>query len=89
MEIPLSKMYVDDQIHKVVSNVLNSGRYINGQNLKSFEKEFADLCNTEYAIGVSSGTSAILLSLMALDSFSSDTPYRSAASTSATLARQR
>jgi len=66
MEIPLSKMYVDDQIQKVVFNVLNSGRYINGQNLKSFEEEFADLCSTKYAVGVSSGTSAILLSLMAL-----------------------
>jgi perosamine synthetase len=66
MEIPLSKMYVDDQIHKAVFNVLNSGRYINGQNLKSFEEEFADFCSTKYAVGVSSGTSAILLSLMAL-----------------------
>jgi perosamine synthetase len=66
MNVNLSKMYVDDQIHKVVSDVLNSGRYINGQNLKSFEEEFADLCNTKYAVGVNSGTSAILLSLMAL-----------------------
>jgi len=66
MNVSLSKMYVDDQIHKVVFNVLNSGRYINGENLKSFEEEFADLCNTEYAVGVNSGTSAILLSLMAL-----------------------
>jgi perosamine synthetase len=66
VNVSLSKMYVDDRIHKVVSNVLNSGRYINGENIKSFEAEFADLCNTKYAVGVSSGTSAILLSLMAL-----------------------
>jgi perosamine synthetase len=66
MNVGLSKMYVDDQIQKVVFNVLNSGRYINGQNLKSFEEEFADFCGTKYAVGVSSGTSAILLSLMAL-----------------------
>ena len=66
MNVGLSKMYVDDQIRKAVLNVLNSGRYINGQNLKSFEDEFADLCSTKYAVGVSSGTSAILLSLMAL-----------------------
>jgi perosamine synthetase len=66
MQIPLSKMYVDDRIHRVVSDVLDSGRYINGQNLKAFEQEFATLCDTKYAVGVSSGTSAILLSLMAL-----------------------
>jgi len=66
MKISLSKMYVDDRIEKAISEVLNSGRYISGQNLKSFEEEFADLCSTKYAVGVSSGTSAILLSLMAL-----------------------
>ena len=65
MQISLSKMYVDDQIYKVVLNVLNSGRYINGQNIASFEQEFASLCTTKYAVAVSSGTSAILLSLMA------------------------
>ena len=66
MKISLSKMYVDDQIEKSISDVLKSGRYINGQNLKSFEREFAGLCDTEYAVGVNSGTSAILLSLLAL-----------------------
>jgi len=65
MNIALSKMYVDDQIEKAILDVLKSGRYINGQNLKSFEQEFADLCSTKYAVGVNSGTSAILLSLMA------------------------
>jgi dTDP-4-amino-4,6-dideoxygalactose transaminase len=66
MQIPLSKMYVDDQIRYAVLKVLDSGRYIGGQCLSSFEEEFAGLCGTKYAVGVSSGTSAILLSLMAL-----------------------
>lgn len=66
MKISLSKMYVDEQIEKAVLAVLKSGRYINGQNLRAFEEEFADFCGTRYAVGVSSGTSAILLSLMAL-----------------------
>ena len=66
MKISLSNMYVDDQIRQAVVQVLNSGQYIKGQTLRTFEREFADFCNTDYAIGVSSGTSAILLSLMAL-----------------------
>lgn len=66
MKIGLSKMYVDDQIRQAVVQVLNSGQYIKGQNLSTFEQEFGRFCNTKYAIGVSSGTSAILLSLMAL-----------------------
>ncbi len=66
MEIYLSKMYVDASIREAVLRVLDSGRYINGQNLSGFEEEFANFCQTKYAVGVSSGTSAILLSLMAL-----------------------
>ena len=66
MYVPLSKMYVDGRIQQAVVDVLNSGQYIKGQYLQTFEQEFARFCNTNYAIGVSSGTSAILLSLMAL-----------------------
>ncbi len=64
MKVSLSKMYVDEQIHQAVSRVLNSGQYVKGQELENFEQEFASLCGTKYAVGVSSGTSAILLSLM-------------------------
>lgn len=72
MKINLSKMYVDEQISQAVARVLQSGRYIKGQELKGFEQEFAGLCGTRYAVGVSSGTSAILLSLMALGIGASD-----------------
>ena len=60
-------MYVDSNIKKAVEQVLESGRYIKGDNLRQFEREFADFCDAKYAVGVSSGTSAILLSLMALE----------------------
>ena len=66
MRVSLSKMYVDEQIHQAVIRVLNSGRYIKGQELEKFEQEFAESCGAKYGVGVSSGTSAILLSLMAL-----------------------
>jgi dTDP-4-amino-4,6-dideoxygalactose transaminase len=59
-------MYVDEQIRQAVIRVLNSGQYVKGQELENFEQEFANLCGTKYAVGVSSGTSAILLSLMSL-----------------------
>jgi len=66
MNINFSEMYTDTYIKKAVEQVLNSGRYIKGDQLRLFEQEFADFCNTKYAIGVNSGTSALLLSLMAL-----------------------
>ena len=65
MHIPLSKMYIDDEIRQAVLEVLDSGRYINGDNLRAFEEEFAHFCGVRHAVGVSSGTSAILLTLRA------------------------
>jgi len=67
MRIPFSKMYVDDEIAAAALNVLRSGRYIKGDNVRCFEEEFAKFCNAEHAVAVSSGTAALLLSLKALD----------------------
>ena len=66
MNISLGKMFVDDNIRQAVMQVLDSGQYIKGQALTAFESEFAGFCDARYAVGVNSGTSAILLSLMAL-----------------------
>ena len=65
MKINFSEMYVDDEIRKVVLRILDSGRYIKGHELEIFEKEFAGFCSSKFGVGVSSGTSAILLSLIA------------------------
>jgi dTDP-4-amino-4,6-dideoxygalactose transaminase len=54
---------VDDAVRKV----LESGRYILGEQLEAFEKEFADYLGVNYCVGVASGTDAITLSLKAMD----------------------
>ena len=48
-------------------DILSSMRLLNGPHLAAFEKEFAEFCGVEHAIGVASGTDAICLSLRALD----------------------
>ena len=50
-----------------VIRVLESGRYVLGPEVSAFESEFAGACGTRHAIGVSSGTSALHLALLALD----------------------
>jgi dTDP-4-amino-4,6-dideoxygalactose transaminase len=47
--------------------VLNSGAFILGEEVDAFEKELAEFVGVKHAIGVSSGTDALTLALLALD----------------------
>ena len=53
-------------IFAAVERVAASAAFTLGEELETFEREFADWCETEHAIGVSSGTSALELTLRAL-----------------------
>ena len=45
--------------------VLRSGWYILGNEVKSFEKEWAEYCDSKYCVGVGNGLDALFLSLKA------------------------
>lgn len=47
------------------TRVIDSGWYIQGNEHKKFEKEFAEYCGTKYAIGVANGLDALILILRA------------------------
>ena len=53
-------------IHAAITRVLESGDYILGEEVKSFERAFADYCGVAHAVGVGSGTDALILALRAL-----------------------
>lgn len=52
-------------IDEAIRRVLESGRYILGDEVISFEREFASYVDVEFAIGVGSGTEALHLALAA------------------------
>jgi len=58
---------IKDEIDYAIKKVLESGWFIMGQELESFEKEFAAYIGCRYCVGVASGTEAIALSLLSLD----------------------
>lgn len=71
MRVPLldlSEQYrvLDDSIREAINDVLASGRFILGPKVEAFERAICAYCNTPHAIGVSSGTDALLVILMAL-----------------------
>ncbi len=53
------------QIESAVAAVFASGRYVLGEQVKTFESEFAAYCGACEGIGVNSGTDAIVLALRA------------------------
>ena len=55
------------EIDKEIKEVCTSAQFIGGEKLQNFEKNLAEFTGVSHAIGCSSGTDALLLSLMALD----------------------
>jgi len=55
------------ELSEAVDDVASRSDWILGQDLESFEAEFADYCESRYAIGVDSGLSALELALRALE----------------------
>ena len=49
-----------------VAEVIDSGAFILGPQVEEFERRFAALCGTRYAVGVNSGTDALILALRVL-----------------------
>ncbi len=65
--IPLSKVYVNEEMKQAVLGVLDSGQFIHGAKLREFEGKFSRYIGSKFAIGVSSGTAAIRLALESLN----------------------
>jgi dTDP-4-amino-4,6-dideoxygalactose transaminase len=52
-----------DQLKAAAARVIDSGRYILGEELAAFEKEFASYCGVQHAVGVGNGLDALSLIL--------------------------
>jgi len=72
MNVPMLDLFaqykpLDKQILNAIHEVYVSKKFINGPQLLELEKKIADYCNCKYSVGVSSGTDALIISLMAFD----------------------
>lgn len=55
-----------EELKSVLNKVLETNRFIGGPEVDAFEKEAAQYVGAEHGIGVSSGTDALIVSMMAL-----------------------
>jgi len=67
-QFDLGAQYVQirEEAEAAVLRVMASGRFILGAEVEALESEVAEYCGCAHAVGVSSGTDAILAALMAL-----------------------
>jgi len=54
-----------DELVAACTRVIDSGWYINGSELQTFENSFADYCGTSHCIGVANGLDALVLVIRA------------------------
>jgi dTDP-4-amino-4,6-dideoxygalactose transaminase len=71
MKVPLldlKRQYglIKHEIDPMVREVIESQVFVKGPKVAGFEQLIAEYCHTDWAVGVASGSDAILLSLMAL-----------------------
>jgi dTDP-4-amino-4,6-dideoxygalactose transaminase len=78
---------VQAPVEEAVLRVLRSGRFVLGEEVERFERASAEAAGSRFALGVSSGTDALMLALMALGVGPGDevltTPFTFASSVSA------
>ena len=70
MKVPLLDLKpqyraIKQEIDREIEEVIDTQYFILGPKVQELEKDIAGYCNTEFAVGVSSGTDALLISLMA------------------------
>ena len=56
-----------EEYKKAFSELLNSGWFILGNNVKKFEEEFAAYCGSQYCVGLGSGLDSLILALKSLE----------------------
>jgi dTDP-3-amino-3,4,6-trideoxy-alpha-D-glucose transaminase len=56
-----------EELMGAVRDIAQRGAFTLGEPVEAFEREFAAYCETDFAIGVSSGTEALVLALRALE----------------------
>ena len=71
MNVPLLDLHthhvsIRKEIDDAIRKVIDIGAFCGGVFTETFESEFAEYCGATYAVGVSSGTDALRLTLMAL-----------------------
>ena len=66
LNISKQDMKIKNKIINKISNIIKLNSFINGKEVKTFEKNFAIFCSTKYCVTVANGTDALIIALKSL-----------------------
>jgi len=66
LDLSRQNQTLQPQLRQAFDEVIRSGQFILGEYVQRFEQELADYCGVKHAVGVSSGTDALLVAMMAM-----------------------
>jgi len=79
LDLKLQYETIKEEVLRVTEEIYQSQYFILGPHVEALEREVVEYCHSKYAVGVSSGTDALIISLMAADIGPGDlvitTPY--------------
>lgn len=67
VDLKIQYRSIQDEVNAGINTVLEQANFILGEPVARFEKEFAEFCDSDYSIGVASGTDALHLALRAIN----------------------
>ena len=66
LDLSLSYQQIQEEVESAVIRLMRSGKYILGAEVAELETRIAAYCQTDFAIGVASGSDALLVAMLAL-----------------------
>jgi len=66
LDLKVQYSAIQSEIRQAIERVVDSQHFILGPEVEALEQEIAAFCNARFAVGVSSGTDALLAALMAI-----------------------
>ncbi|WP_417744318.1 DegT/DnrJ/EryC1/StrS family aminotransferase [Rosistilla oblonga] len=67
VDLATQSRQIKEDVLRRMSDVIDSARYILGQEVQEFEEQFAAYCGVDHCVGLANGTDALHMALRALD----------------------
>ena len=66
LDLKTQNIKIFPKVERKLDDIISSSRFVCGKYVKEFEERFADYLGAKFCIGVNSGTSALIVALMAI-----------------------